>query len=111
MLLAAKEMGDTNVLKTTNVTRSYESSVQKEVNELNELEQTLERIQREHGIEETIHQAENEIELPSFRSIESFLYRVSKVFEDKRPIGDQGQVMDKKMYVRKEERKRELGMQ
>ncbi len=111
VLLAAKEMGDTNVLKPTNETRSHESSLRQEVNELNELEQTLERIQREHGTEETVRQAENEAELPSFRSIESFLYRVSKVFEDKRPIGNQGQVMDKKAYVRQMEHKRELGMQ
>ena len=104
-------MGDTNALKPMNETERNEPGVQKEVDELNELEQTLERIQREHGTEEAVHQAENEVELPSFRSIESFLYRVSKVFEDKRPIGDQGQVMDKKVYVRQAERKRELGMQ
>ena len=110
VLLAAKEMRDTNVLKSMNKTRSTESGIRKEVNELNELEQTLERIQREHGTEEAVHQAENEVELPSFRSIESFLYRVSKVFEDKRPIGDQGQVMDKKAYVRQAERKHELGL-
>ena len=111
VLMAAKEMGDTDSRKPTNVTRSHESRVQKEVNELNELEQTLERIQREHGTEEAVHQAGNEAEIPSFRSIESFLYRVSKVFEDKRPVGDQGQVMDKKAYVRQVEHKRELGMQ
>ena len=75
------------------------------------MEQALECIQREHEVEEVAHQSENEAELPSFRSIESFLYRVSKVFEDKRPIGDQGQVMDKKAYVRQVEHKRELGMQ
>ena len=74
------------------------------------MEQTLERIQLEHGTEEAFHQVGNEVELPSFRSIESFLYRVSKVFEDKRPIGDQGQVMDKKAYVRQAERKHELGL-
>lgn len=79
-----------------------------------ELEETLARIEREHA-------ASAEMMLPaysntdandvSFRSIESFLYRVSKVFEEKRPIGDRGQVMDRKMYVREVERKRELGMQ
>ncbi len=78
-----------------------------------ELEETLARIEREHA-------ASAEMMLPaysntdandvSFRSIESFLYRVSKVFEEKRPIGDRGQVMDRKMYVREAERKRELGM-
>lgn len=99
-----------NALKPTNETRSHESSVKKEANELNELERTLERIQREHGTEEAVHQVENETEWPSFRSIESFLYRVSKVFEDKRPIGEQKQIMDKKMYIRQEERKRALGM-
>lgn len=110
VLMAAKEMADKNALKPTNETRSHESSIQKEVNELNEFERTLERIQREHGTEEVVYQTENEAGMPSFRSIESFLYRVSKVFEDKRPIGDQGQVMDKKAYVRQAERKRELGM-
>ncbi len=58
-----------------------------------ELEETLARIEREHA-------ASAEMMLPaysntdandvSFRSIESFLYCVSKVFEEKRPIGDRG---------------------
>jgi hypothetical protein len=75
------------------------------------LEETLSRIEREHQVTEETSEASHEEYVPSFRSIESFLYRVSKVFEDKRPVGDQGQAMDKKMYVRQEERKRELGMQ
>lgn len=75
------------------------------------LEETLARIDREHQVTEETSEASHEEYVPSFRSIESFLYRVSKVFEDKRPVGDQGQVMDKKMYIRQEERKRELGMQ
>lgn len=111
ILMAAKEMGDVNALKPMNETESNDTSMRKEVDELNELEWALERIQREHGTEEAVHQTENDAALPSFRSIESFLYRVSKVFEDKRPIGDQGQVMDKKAYVRQAERKRELGIQ
>ena len=94
-----------------NETEDEASSIQKEVDELNELERTLEHGQREHMPEGVAHQAENEVELPSFRSIESFLFRVSKVFEDKRPIGGQGQVMDRKAYVRQTERKHELGMQ
>ena len=111
VLMAAKEIGDISVPEPMKETESEASNIQREVDELNELERTLERIQREHVAEEAAHQAEDEAELPSFRSIESFLYRVSKVFEDKRPIGDQGQVMDKKAYVRQAERKRELGMQ
>ena len=111
VLMAAKEMEDANVPKSVSEMRNNKSGIRQEVNEQNELERTLERIQREHVAEEAAHQAEDEAELPSFRSIESFLYRVSKVFEDKRPIGDQGQVMDKKAYVRQAERKRELGMQ
>lgn len=75
------------------------------------LEETLARIEREHQVTEESPEASLEEYVPSFRSIESFLYRVSKVFEDKRPVGDQGQVMDKKMYIRQEERKSELGMQ
>lgn len=74
------------------------------------LEDTLARIEREHQVTEETQEASHEEYVPSFRSIESFLYRVSKVFEDKRPVGDQGQVMDKKMYIHQEERKRELGM-
>lgn len=76
-----------------------------------ELEETLTRIEREHRGMGMMLTASCEESIPSFRSIESFLYRVSKVFEDKRPIGDKGQVMDRKIYVRQEERKRELGMQ
>ncbi|MBQ6661310.1 MAG: hypothetical protein IJM57_07810 [Lachnospiraceae bacterium] len=77
-----------------------------------ELEETLARIEREHA-------ASAEMMLPaysntdandvSFRSIESFLYRVSKVFEEKRPIGDRGQVTNRKMYVREAERKGSWG--
>ena len=111
VLMAAMEMGDVNVIKPMNETESNETSIRKEVNELNELERALERVQREHGPEKVAYQSENEDELPSFRSIESFLYRVGKVFEDKRPIEDQGQVMDRKAYVRQAERKHELGMQ
>ena len=110
VLMAAKEMGDVNALKPMNETESNDTSIRKEVDELNELERALERIQCEHETEEVNLLVEDAAELPSFRSIESFLYRVSKVFEDKRPIGDQGQVMDKKAYVRQAERKQELGM-
>ena len=108
VLMAAKEMGDTNDLKAMNEMGSNKTNIRQEVNDLNELERTPECIQREYGNEEAVHQTENEVELPSFRSIESFLYRVSKVFEDKRPIGDQGQVMDKKAYIREEARKRSI---
>ena len=75
------------------------------------LEETLARIEQEYCYTEMAPLTSFEDSMPSFRSIESFLYRVSKVFEEKRPVGDQGQAMDKKMYVRQEERKRELGMQ
>ena len=111
VLMAAREMGDTDVLKSMSETEGEASSIQKEVEELNEFERTLERIQREHGAEEDVRPAENETEMPSFRSIESFLYRVSKVFEEKRPIGDQGQALDRKAYVRQVNHKRVLGMQ
>ena len=78
------------------------------------LEEVIARIEREHGeIGEIMPGASggSEGSSPSFRSIESFLYRVSKVFEDKRPVRDQGQAMDTKLYVRQTERKREMGMQ
>ena len=110
VLMAAKETGNIIGLKSMNETEGNESSIRKEVNELNELERTLEHIQREHKSEEIARKAEDEVELPTFRSIESFLYRVSKVFEDKRPIGDQGQAMDKKAYVRQVERMQEMGI-
>jgi len=79
-----------------------------------ELDQAIARIEREHlGTDESMLRAyeDSDGSSPSFRSIESFLYRVSKVFEDKRPVGNQGQAMDRKMYVRQAERKREMGMQ
>ena len=85
-------------------------SIGTEIDELNELERALERIEREHYSESIVNQAKNETDLPSFRSIESFLYRVSKVFADKRPIDDQGRAMDKKAYVRQVERKQEMGL-
>ncbi len=78
------------------------------------LEETIVRIEKEcAGKTEMMLPAYEPEEggVVSFRSIESFLYRVSKVFEDKRPIGNQGQVMDRKLYVRQSERKREMGMQ
>jgi hypothetical protein len=78
-----------------------------------ELEKAIERIEREHresGAIESGAYDGSEGDSPSFRSIESFLYRVSKVFEDKRPVGNQRQAMDRKAYVRQTERKREMGM-
>ena len=112
VLVAAKELDDSYV------TKPYDregfggkpNSINAEIDELNELERTLERIQREHHSESVVNQAENEIDMPSFRSIESFLYRVSKVFADQRPIDDQGQAMDKKAYIRQVERKQEMGL-
>ena len=78
------------------------------------LEEAIARIERGHrgpgGIEPGAYEG-SEGGSQSFRSIESFLYRVSKVFEDKRPVGNQGQAMDRKAYVRQAERKREMGMQ
>ena len=76
-----------------------------------ELERAIARIEREHSRPEAVIPTAYEETGPSFRSIESFLYRVSKVFQDKRPAGEQGQVMDRKMYVREVERKKELGLQ
>ena len=79
--------------------------------ESDELEETLSRISRERQWSEPMLSAdENEEQLPSLRSIESFLYRVSRVFQDKRPASEHGQAMDHKMYVRQSERKHELGM-
>ena len=74
-------------------------------------EETLAKIEQEYHVAEETPEASREDYTPSFRSIESFLYRVSKVFEDKRPVGDQGQVMDRKLYVKQAEKKHEMGMQ
>ena len=84
-----------------------------ELQDNQELEETIERIEREHAMSDEMMLAayrNSETNEVSFRSIESFLYRVSKVFEDKRPVGDRGQALDWKMYVRNVERKRELGI-
>jgi len=78
-----------------------------------ELEEAIARIEREHAASAEMMltaYGNNEAGGVSFRSIESFLYRVSKVFEEKRPIGDQGQAMDRKMYAKLVERNRELGL-
>ena len=78
-----------------------------------ELEEAIARMERErHGTDESMMRAyeDSDGSSPSFRSIESFLYRVSKVFEDKRPIGNQGQAMDRKMYLREAERRQEVGL-
>ena len=113
VLQAAKELTDPDVIKPYDREGfgGKPNSISTENDELNELERTLERIEREHHSESVVNQAENETDMPSFRSIESFLYRVSKVFADQRPIDDQGRAMDKKAYVRQVERKREMGMQ
>lgn len=66
------------------------------------------RIEREHSRQEAIMPTVYEDMGPSFRSIESFIYRISKGFEDKRPIGDRGKAMDQKMHVREVERRRTL---
>ena len=113
VLQAAKELDDTDVIKPYD-REGFDKkpdAIRTEIDELNVLEQTLERIEREHHLESVVNQAENETDMPSFRSIESFLYRVSKVFADQRPIDDQGQAINKKAYVRQVERKREMGMQ
>lgn len=112
-LQAAKDLDDPDVIKPfdlENIDRKADS-ISNEIDELNELERTLDRIEREYLSEGLINPAENEMDLPSFRSMESFLYRVSKVFEDKRPIDEQGRAADRKTYIRQVERKRELGMQ
>ena len=114
VLQAAKEMDNPEVMKplpSIEKTQNDAASIKTEVNELSELERALARIESEHRSEGSMSQAENTSDLPTFRSIESFLYRVSKVFADQRPIDDHGQAIDKKAYVRQAERKRELGMQ
>jgi len=110
VLLAANEMNDSDVMKRIRE-EGTNPSVDKKIKELNELERTLARIESEHSRDEGASQEEKTSDLPTFRSIESFLYRVSRVFENKQPIGNQGQSMDKKAYARQSERKKELGMQ
>ena len=97
--------------RTEDDLRTGTTPIDEELNELNELERTLARIESEHRSEESMSWATKSSDLPTFRSIESLLYRVSKVFEDKRPIDEQGRAADRKTYIRQVERKRELGMQ
>ena len=114
VLQAAKEMGDPEMIKplpSIQETQNDAAGIRTEMDEMNELERTLARIESEHCSAGSVSQDVNASDMPTFRSLESFLYRVSKVFADKRPINDRGQVMDKKAYVRQAERKRELGMQ
>lgn len=79
---------------------------------MRELEEILSRIEQEHRTDSEMKPSISFEEDASWvRGVESFLYRISKVFEDKRPAGEQGQVLDRKEYVREVERKREMGMQ
>lgn len=114
VLQAAKELGNQEMIKPVLPVAEMQNdaeSIKTEMDEMNELERTLARIESEYCSAGSVSRDENTSDMPTFRSMESFLYRVSKVFADKRPIGDQGQAMDKKAYIRQVERKRELGMQ
>lgn len=79
--------------------------------ELEEAIATIERERRENGETMSESYEGSDGSTPSFRSIESFLYRVSKVFEDNRPVRNHRQEVDRKMYVRQVEKKRKLGLQ
>ena len=63
---------------------------------------------------ENFYREEEEIspeeEAISFRAIESFLYRISKVFEDKQPVRHYSPVIERKALAREEELKEEMGM-
>lgn len=111
VLQTAKEMGTLNAIPIASKRLESEAMISDTKSESDEFEETLSRISREHRRSEPLLSAdENEAQLPSLRSMESFLYRVSKVFQDKRPAGEHGQAMDHKMYIRQSERKHELGM-
>ena len=75
------------------------------------LEETIARIGREHQVAEETPEASHEEYLPSFRSIESFLYRVSKVFEEKKLASEEGQTIDRKAFMRMVKKKIEIGIQ
>ena len=115
VLQTAKEMGEELGMREMRVEGSGEEVSRvgigrsADTDDIVELEQAIDRIEREHRRPEMMP-TEYEDAGPSFRSIESFLYRVSKVFQDKRPVGEQGQAMDRKMYVREVEQKKELGL-
>ena len=120
VLEAAKEIEERGVTESAGIFMGQEKNYNgskggaSELSGNPELEEAIARIEREHAASAEMMltaYGNNEAGGVSFRSIESFLYRVSKVFEEKRPIGNQGQSMDRKMYVRQEERKREMGMQ
>lgn len=89
-------------------TMGQEASGQKSMQELEEM---LERIQMEHGAEPEIMPVASFAENVTWlRGVESFLYRISRVFEDNRTINDQGLMIDRKTYIREVERRREIGI-
>lgn len=75
------------------------------------LEELIQRIQEEYsGQDWEEHSQSTELELSNIGSLSWLVNRIAKVFEDKRPIDENGNRLDKKMYMRQEEKKRELGM-
>ena len=73
------------------------------------LDELIRRIEKEH--ENTRNQEKTtELSQSNINGLWWLLNRIAKVFEDKKPANENGQSLDKKMYVRQEERKRELGM-
>ena len=100
------------------LTEEIVQEVSKAVTENPEQEETLEeliqKIQVEYGGQDEQNQTERtqstELEQSNWGSLTWLANRIAKVFEDKRPIDEKGNRFDKKMYVRQEEKKRELGM-
>ena len=103
VLMAAKEMGEALGMREMRAEGSGKEvsrvGIGRDANTdgSEELEQAIARIEREHGSPGVIMPTAYEEAGTSLRSIESFLYRVSRVFQDKRPVGEQGQAMDRKM--------------
>ena len=85
-----------------------ERRVQPEIyGEQKESRVTLRHPENFYREEEVASPAEEAI---SIRAIESFLYRISKVFEDKQPVRHYSPVIERKALAREEELKEEMGM-
>ena len=75
------------------------------------LDELIQRIQEEYSEQDREEYSQlTELEPSNLGSLSWLVNRIAKVFEDQRPIDENGNRLDKKMYVRQEEKKREIGM-
>lgn len=72
------------------------------------LEELIQRIEKEYAGTGASGEANGPIQ-GNIAGLSWLLNRIAKVFEDKKTANENGKSMDKKVYVRQEERKRENG--